>query len=286
MAVLNYLIRNGSSSGYHKLPLWPAVTINHDRANARDLNAILARFNEQHIGALADDFKHASRTLLGLPAAQGEIRPEEVTAEMAESCARFIEALAVTPTASALALSTEIYCLAYISIAKQGNITDNKLNSICNAIIEETGRPVNLSVEEVKAFSASFMPFINATNARPICEGLRNNMTAFSLCFSITMQQSIRSGMTAYWAVWDALTTYPGFSWGTAMRYIPQDFQRCSDAVTAVGNNQYYGFSKDLGVAKHTNYLSLSWLACKLLIKADPPAYAALSMTRVVAFNQ
>lgn len=64
---------------------------------------------------------------------------------MAEACASFLESLAVEPTASALALSTEIYCLAYVSIAKQGNITENKLTSICNAITEETGRAVTLS---------------------------------------------------------------------------------------------------------------------------------------------
>lgn len=196
--------------------------------------------------------------LIGIAEGQEEIRVDDIIAPMAESCARFIEALAVTPTASALALSTEIYCLAYTSIAKHGNITDNKLNSICNAIVEETGRAVNLSIEEVRAFSVSFKLFINADNARPICEGLQANMVAFSLRLSITMQQAIRSGMTAYWAISDALTTYPGFRWGAAMGFIPQDFQKYSDAVALVGNNQYYGFAHDLRVAKQTNYLSLS----------------------------
>lgn len=199
---------------------------------------------------------------------------------MAEACSRFLESLASEPTASALSLSTEIYCLTYVSIAKQGNITEAKLTSICNAVSEETGRAVNLSLEEIKAFNTSFSPYINAQNAEAICTGLQQGLANFSLRLCLTMQQAVGSGMTSYWMVWEALNLCTDFDWEAIAALIPQDFRKYSDAVALVGNNQYFGFNNDLTIAKHTNYMSLSWVASKVLIKSDPPAYAALSRYR------
>lgn len=204
----------------------------------------------------------------------------EFDAYIAGACAFFLEALVREPKASALALSTEIYCLAYISIAKQGNITGNKLTSICGAITEETGRMIVITIEEVKSFSSSFKPFINANNAHAVCEGLRVGLENFSLRLCITMQQATRSGMTSYWMVWEALTLCTDFDWISVTELIPQDFRSYSHAVVRVGNNPYYGFNSDLGAAKQTNYMSLSWVASKVLMKNDPPTYSALSRYR------
>lgn len=179
-----------------------------------------------------------------------------------------------------LALSPEIYCLTYISIAKQGNITEAKLTSICNAVSEETGRAINISIEEIKAFNTSFGPYINVDNAEAICTGLQQGLANFSLRLCLTMQPAIRSGMTSYWMVWEALTLCTDFDWEAIASLIPQDFRKYSDAVALVGNNQYFGFNSDLQAAKHTNYMSLSWVAAKVLIKSDPPAYSALSRYR------
>lgn len=149
--------------------------------------------------------------ILGLAEGDEPIELRQITADMAEACVCFLEALAEEPTASALALSTEIYSLAYISIAKQGNITENKLTSICNVITEETGRVVNLSTGEVKSFSSSFKPFINAENAQAICEGLQAGLEKL---FPETLHNdATRSGMTSYWMVWEALTLCTDFDW-------------------------------------------------------------------------
>jgi hypothetical protein len=117
-----------------------------------------------------------ARTILGLAASTDDITPNLITEDMAEASARFLDALAQQPSPSAIALSTEIYCLAYIAIAKQGNITDAKLVAICNAVSEETGRTVSLTSEDIKSFSNSFKPYITADNAQAICEGLKGKM--------------------------------------------------------------------------------------------------------------
>lgn len=139
---------------------------------------------------------------------------------------------------------------------------------------------VSLTSEDTKAFSTSFKPYITADNAQAICEGLRGRMENFSLRLCITMQQSVCSGMTSYWLIWDAISAYPGFGWADVAVLIPQDFTKYSEAVVVVGNNPYYGFNQDLREAKHTNYMSLSWVACKLLLKCDPPNYSSLTRYR------
>lgn len=86
--------------------------------------------------------------------------------------------------------------------------------------------------------------------------------------------------MTSYWVIWEALTLCTDFDWEGVVELIAQDFRRYSNAVIKVGNNPYYGFNSDLGLAKHTNYMSLSWVASKVLMKSDPPNYAALARYR------
>lgn len=146
LSTMNYINKNGSTSNYHRRENWPVVTVPDVRAGSVTINQILGRFTNANVEALNDNLFRAARVILGLPAGADPIPSAIVTNHMAEECAIFLESLATEPTASALALSTEIYCLAYISIAKQGNITDAKLTSICNAVAEETGRAVSITV--------------------------------------------------------------------------------------------------------------------------------------------
>lgn len=280
LSTMHYINKNGSTSNYHRRENWPAVTVPAGRDGAVVINQILGRFTTANIDSLNDNFIRGVRVILGLPDGADVIPAEGITNHMAEACAIFLESLALEPTAPALALSTEIYCLAYISIAKQGNITDTKLTSICNAMADETGRAMSITVEEVRSFSTSFKPFINSENAEAICVGLRQGMENFSLRLCITMQQATRSGMTAYWIIWEALTLCADFNWTAIAEILPHEFRRYSDAVHLVGNNQYFGFNTDLGIAKHTNYMSLSWVASRVLMKSDPPTYSALARYR------
>lgn len=280
MSTLCYLLRSRPSSTYHRCEAWPECRAPEGYQNRDTINNILMRFTHDNIAALEQNMIAASRQILGLGEGEQAITPNNITAHMAIACAFFLSSLHEFPTATAAALSTELYTLAYISIAKQGNITDAKLNSICNAVSAEVGRDINLTQEDVVDFSNSFKPYVTAENAGPICRGLQGDMQGFSLRLTITMQQAVRSGMTAYWAIYEAINGYRSFNWLEAVRLIPEDFTKYMAAVNLVRGNQYYGFNSDLQLAKHTNYLSLCWLACQVLIKADPPQYAALKRYR------
>lgn len=145
-STMHYLARNGSSSNYHRLQEWPVPVLPHGHPNRENTQQIVARFTTANIAGLSETFNTITRTILGLPIVNEEISADLVTQSMAEACACFLEALSKTPSPSALALSTEIYCLAYFSIAKQGNITDAKLTAIYNAVTEETGRTISLTI--------------------------------------------------------------------------------------------------------------------------------------------
>lgn len=149
--------------------------------NAAAMTAILSRVTDDNVNGLVTNFNTSARVILGLPAGNGDVTQDMITVAMAEALALFLEVLAKAPSNSALALNTEIYCLAYIGISKQGNITDAKLTAICNAVSEETGRAINLTTDDVRTFNNSFKPFINAHNAAAICEGLNQRMSTFSL---------------------------------------------------------------------------------------------------------
>ncbi|KAG5871292.1 hypothetical protein JTB14_030414 [Gonioctena quinquepunctata] len=66
----------------------------------------------------------------------------------------------------------------------------------------------------------------------------------------------------------EAIKDYTDFDWGYISLCFPQEWARFETAVRTVGGNQYYGFRKELGDAKSTNFKSLAWVAKELLIKA------------------
>lgn len=136
---MHYLAKNGSSSNYHRLQDWPVLILPVEYVNREAVQNILARFIANNITALSENFNQTVRIIFNLENNQDDIPLNAITSNMAEACACFLKALAKHPSPSAIALSTEIYCLAYIAISKQGNITDAKLTSICAAVSEETG---------------------------------------------------------------------------------------------------------------------------------------------------
>lgn len=113
LSTLHYISRNGATSNYHRRENWPEVNINRNVLEAQAINNILARFVQANIDGLSDNFNNSARAIFGLAASEDPITSGMITAPMAEACCRFLHSLASDPTASALALSTEIYCLTY-----------------------------------------------------------------------------------------------------------------------------------------------------------------------------
>jgi hypothetical protein len=147
-----------------------------------------------------------------------------------------------------------------VAIGKRGTVTQNKLASINQAVSLKTNLEINVTEDQVRALGTALGNYINENNAQAVMTTLATNMAGYSLRLRLTVQQTLRAGMTQYWSVLEAFNAVPTFAWAEASRYIPTDFTNFQQAMGLEAGNQYYGFRHDLGLAAHTHYKSLGWL--------------------------
>lgn len=190
------------------------------------------------------------------------------------------EGLNLSNTQSARNVNTRTYVLGYVSLAKRGMISNQKLRKVLDDVSNATGRQIDIEPREVSMFWGQFGSIVTVDNARNIITGLSHGIANFSLRLRLTLDQAVRSGMTCYWAIRTAVTRYPTFPWDQASRYIPDDFRNFQVALEMVGDNEYFGFGSNLGNASSTRYKNLSWLAIKLLIKCNAQEYGSFTEYR------
>lgn len=94
------------------------------------------------------------------------------------------------------------------------------------------------------------MTYVDEKNA------FSNDMNELSLRMQLTLMQASGSGLTSYKTIKIAIATATTFPWGRAAQLIPVDFQNFVQAIHHVGDNDYFGFAKDLGVVRFTLYKS------------------------------
>lgn len=239
------------------------------------VNTIVQRF-PANIPEELDDFIRALASLGPEPA----IVDGTYTANMAEAVIFFVDYLASRHTPKGRSVGCNLYTLMYVSLGKRGTITQSKMLSITRAISEETNLSCDVEPDEVRICGSLMAPFITETNAQAIMEGLALNMEAYSLRLRSTVMQTTKAGMTCFWAIYEAIRIFNQFPWDEASRFILEDFINYGAAYAEVNGNLYYGFRKDLGVARHTKYKSLSWLSVKLLIQHKGGEYGSLTNYR------
>jgi len=221
------------------------------------------------------------RLLLGL-GPDVDLTDHHYTSDLAEAVAEIVDFLCTRATARTRAAGANQYTCTYIAVGKRGTVTTNKLTAINQAVSTETNLDINVTEDQVKALGTALCTYVTEVNAQQVMTTLAQNMTGYSLRLQLTVQQTLRAGMTQYWAIIEAFAAFPTFEWGEASRYIPVDFQRFNIAVGLVQGNQYYGFRRDLGDAAHTKYKSLAWLAVQLLIRYKGAEYGSLRQYRGV----
>lgn len=235
------------------------------------VNTIVQRFPV----IIPEDLDTFIRTLANL-GEEAAIVEGTYNVNMTEAVVYIIDYLASKHTPKGKSVGCNLYTLMYVALGKRGTITQNKMLSITRAISDETNLTCDIEPEEVRICGTLMAPFINETNARAIMEGLSLHIEAYSLRLRLTVMQTTKAGMTCFWAINEAIRVFGNFPWDDASKYIPDDFIRYGTAYAEVGGNEYYGFRKDLGAAKHTNYKSLAWLAVKLLIQHRGSEYGTL----------
>lgn len=92
-------------------------------------------------------------------------------------------------------------------------------------------------------------------------------MEALSMRMRVTVQQAAWTGLTQYTTILKMFKEHPGFPWGTIAALLPTDWENFSKAVTAIGNDKYYGFKQNIGVAVTTGFLNVGYVAKEIMVK-------------------
>lgn len=156
-----------------------------------------------------------------------------------------------------------------VSIAKRGTLSVEFMNKIVEGILQDLGANINLEIEAIQTFYRFFAGGIDDVTIPLIQRRWQQLIPQQALRLTLTVAQLAGSGLTTYSTIGTALRKYPNFNWGVIERTFPTEWANFRVALNTVGNNVYYGFRRDLGVVKSTNFKSLGYIAKELLVRAD-----------------
>jgi len=101
---------------------------------------------------------------------------------------------------------------------------------------------------------------IDENNAEEIFNMLDSGLETTSLRLHLTLAQAAHSGLTQFVVIGRAISTFTSFPWAK-IEQLTGEITKYHAAAVLIGGNRYYGFKKDLGAAKPTNYKNLGWVA-------------------------
>lgn len=154
-----------------------------------------------------------------------------------------------------------------VAMCKKGAVTEHAADKISDGIKADIGESVVLNPDLAQRIYSVFGHRINAGNAEAYFAALAGSVPAHAIRLTTTITQAAGTGLTTYLVIRRMLEMEPTFPWAVAYEIIPGDFQRYTAAATAINNNQYYGFNRDLGPAAASNFQNLSYLAFNIGIK-------------------
>lgn len=166
-------------------------------------------------------------------------------------------------------LAIENITLAYCSLVKRGQVTDEFCTKIRNSVRDELGITVNLNQPAINALYKSYMMGVNKTNAENVFTDLDALIPDVALRLKLTLQQAAGSGMTLYVIIGRAIRMYYNFPWGRVNTLTSGELVNWEAARTLVRDNLYYGFRRDMGAARSTLYKSIGYVARELLVRIN-----------------
>lgn len=154
------------------------------------------------------------------------------------------------------------------AVARRGSVSDRFCDKITAALSEELNiQQLILSVPQMQLFYRHFGDRITAENVEVVMDSWTQLIPAAALRLRLTVDQAAGSGLTAMQIIGRAMNMYRDFDWQRVADILVPEMDNFNAAVQAVGDNKWYGFNKDLGVAKSTRFKNLTWVAKELLMK-------------------
>lgn len=128
-------------------------------------------------------------------------------------------------------------------------------------------RNVPLSSSAMKTFFQMYGALINEETIENIINRWINLTPQTAVRVRTTLTQARGSGLTTYITIGKAMKKYPDFNWGTVSEMYPEDWNNFTNATQVIGDNAWYGFSKNLGQVAATKYRILGYIAKELFVK-------------------
>nr|WAS28057.1 MAG: ORF3 [Lesnoe mivirus] len=169
------------------------------------------------------------------------------------------------PTSRLTTFGTVMYTTLYISLAKQGNVSSQKLDRLNDDLKNTLGFELDLDGDTITYTYQQVGKRIPHEYLASMFEEMVGHMTEVNLRMQVTLQQAAGTGLTGLQIIKRALIEHPTFPWAKLARMLPTETPKVAAAFDAVGNDPYYGFKPDLGAAKSTHYSRYIWVCAKLL---------------------
>ena len=153
-----------------------------------------------------------------------------------------------------------------IAFAKQGNVTHRSMNKMISEL-NNTNPGIAGAVDpsSIRLIWNTFSTKLDDSIAEELFVKWEGMLPPGAERFRWTIQQAAGVGLTSISSIAKALTAFPDFNWYKISRLYPKETNSVKSALLKVSKNKYYGFKRDLGVVKTTNYPSYTYIAVKML---------------------
>lgn len=237
-----------------------------NQADARDIivNAVNFGLNEEaFLDELGDDWFNP---LIG---PWDHFDDVEVT-NIQEALAILVAWASTIETSKKWLSNMNLFLNVITALSKRGNVSEDAQTKIQEGVGEDLGtRHVYVNPASCQRYFKSFGKWINADNAQALFAHYRALVPEWSMRMSLTIQQAAGAGLTVYFIIVRAMTMNPDFNWPRVYKLLTGECAAYRVAANLVQNNEFYGFSQDLGLARSTNYPSLGYVCQQLCIKAN-----------------
>lgn len=189
-----------------------------------------------------------------------------------EEAIRKLKYLAITANRAFQYNQLDLIVTITVSICKRGTASENFYTKVENGVMADLGTPCTIIRDAAHHFYQNFGTHIDDRTIQSIHDTWTKLIPTNALRLYLTVTQISGSGLTCYVSIIKAIKLYSDFLWPVIFRMFPEEKKYFDIARTTIKGNLYYGFRRELGACKSTNYKSLSYVAKELLIKVggDP----------------
>lgn len=167
---------------------------------------------------------------------------------------------------------TSLMTHSILAYAKRGTVNGRLIQKVQKSISQELQLEINFEVGVMKTFHTVYGHYVTELNAKMLFTYWSTILPKHALRLTLLVQQTIGSGLTAYYTVMKAVVTYQDFEWDKISKLYAAEWADFSTASKAIGANVYYGFKADLQAVRSTKYKNISWVCKELLIRLNGEA--------------